>query len=161
MFLKFLAVGAVSFFIAEFALFLLYDVLPVLPDHGTRFAVGPLSHPDISLLLASVVAVEIAIIFKFYAHEHWTFPHRPQPGATVARFLKFNASCILSPIITISTVNILTPAFGISPYIAVSIGTLLGFVANWYFSAHLIWRHREPTASPESLDFQEGPGFRP
>lgn len=160
-FVKFMAVGAVSFLIAEVGLFLLYDVLPILPDHGTRFAIGPLSHPDISLLLASIVAVEIAIVFKFYAHEHWTFPHRPQPEATVIRFLKFNASCILSPIITIVTVNILTPTFGISPYISVSVGTVLGFTANWYFSAHLIWRHREAAAPAGVMEPHDDSGLRP
>lgn len=142
-FIRFISVGAVAFVIAEIAMFLLYDLLPVLPDHHTQASIGPLTHPDISLLIASVIAVEIAIVFKFYAHEHWTFPHRRQPELAVIRFLKFNASCILSPIITVATVNVLTPAFGISPYIAISVGTMFGFLINWYFSAYLIWRHHD------------------
>jgi putative flippase GtrA len=138
-FLRFIAVGAVAFVINELALFVLYDVL--LP-HDRKASLGPITHPDASLLIASVIAVEIAIVFKFYAHEHWTFPHRPQPEWAVLRFLKFNASCILSPIITVATVNVLTPVFGISPYISLAIGTVFGFLVNWYFSAYLIWRHR-------------------
>ena len=121
-FVRFISVGAVAFVIAEIAMFLLYDLLPVLPDHDTKVSIGPLT-PNVSLLIASVIAVEIAIVFKFYAHEHWTFPDRRQPELAVVRFLKFNASCILSPIITVATVNVLTPAFGISPYVAVSVGT--------------------------------------
>jgi putative flippase GtrA len=141
-FVKFISVGAVAFVIAEICLFLLYDVLPVLPDHDTRVSIGPVSHPDIRLLIASVIAVETAIVFKFYAHEHWTFPHRPQKGSAVVRFLKFNVSSILSPIITVLTVSVLTTAAGVSPYVSLSIGTFLGFMLNWYFSAYLIWRHQ-------------------
>jgi hypothetical protein len=118
-------VGAAAFVIAEIAMFLLYDLLPVLPDHNTEASIGPLTHPNISLLIASVIAVEIAIVFKFYAHEHWTFPDRRRPESAVVRFLKFNASCILSPI-TVATVNVLT-FIRHQSYVAVSIGTMFGF----------------------------------
>lgn len=140
-FLKFLVVGAIAFVINQVALLLLYDVLPVLPARDRDFDFAVFTHPDIRLLLASAMAVEASIVFKFYALEHWTFRDRPRRGWAPYRFLQFNASCALSPLITVTTVNVLTPVFGISPYISNTVGTLFGFAANWAFSAYLIWPH--------------------
>lgn len=142
-FLKFIVVGAIAYFINQGALLLLYDVLPVLPARDRDFDLGLFTHPDIRLLLASAMAVETSIVFKFYALENWTFRDRARRGWGLYRFLQFNASCILSPIITVTTVNVLTPVFGISPYISNTIGTVFGFAANWAFSAYLIWPHTQ------------------
>ena len=138
-FLKFLLVGGIAFVINQAALLLLYDVLPILPARDSDFDFGLFTHPDIRLLLASALAVEVAIVFKFYALEHWTFRSRPRRGWGPVRFLQFNVTSIVGPIIIVSTVNVLTPVFGISPYVSLSIGTLAGFLANWAFSAYLIW----------------------
>ncbi len=138
-FLKFLVVGGVAFVINQAALLLLYDILPILPAHDRDFDFGLFTHPDIRLLLASALAVQVSIVFKFFALENWTFRDRPRRGWGLARFLQFNATCIVSPIIVVSTVNVLTPVFGISPYISLSVGTVFGFLANWAFSAYLIW----------------------
>lgn len=148
-FLKFLLVGGIAFVINQAALLLLYDVLPVLPARDSDFDFGLFTHPDIRLLLASALAVEVAIVFKFYALEHWTFRARPRRGWGPVRFLQFNVTSILGPIIIVSTVNVLTPVFGISPYISLSIGTLAGFLANWAFSAYLIWPLARSKASAD------------
>ena len=147
-FLKFLLVGGIAFLINEATLALLYDVLPVLPARDRELDLGFFTHPDVRLLLASALAVEAAIVFKFYALENWTFRDRPRRGWGPVRFLQFNASCIFSPIIVVVTVNALTPVFGISPYISLVIGTLAGFLANWAFRAYLIW----PLARSETGD---------
>ncbi len=148
-FLKFLLVGGIAFVINQAALLLLYDVLPVLPARNSEFDFGLFTHPDIRLLLASALAVEVAIVFKFYALEHWTFRDRPRRGWGPVRFMQFNVTSILGPIIIVSTVNVLTPVFGISPYISLSIGTLAGFLANWAFSAYLIWPLARSKASAD------------
>jgi len=141
-FLKFLLVGGIAYIISQAALLLFYDVLPVLPVLPARdsdFDFGLFTHPDIRLLLASALAVEVAIVFKFYALENWTFRDRPRRGWGPIRFLRFNATSIAGTILTVATVNVLTPVFGISPYISLSIGVLVGFLANWGFSAYFIW----------------------
>ena len=138
-FLKFVLVGGIAFVIDQAALLLLYDILPVLPARGRDFDFGLFRHPDIRLLLASALAVEVSIVFKFYALERWTFRDRPRRGWGLTRFMQFNASCFVGSVIVVATVNVLTPVFGISPYISLSIGTLLGFLANWAFSSYLIW----------------------
>ncbi len=138
-FLRFLLVGGIVFVINQAALLLFYDVLPVLPARDSDFDFGLFTHPDIRLLLASALAVEVAIVVKFFALENWTFRDRPRRGLRPIRFLRFNATSIVGPIIVVATVNVLTPVFGISPYISLSIGVLAGFLANWAFSAYLIW----------------------
>ncbi|HEY5639346.1 MAG TPA: GtrA family protein [Dehalococcoidia bacterium] len=138
-FLRFLLVGGIAFVLNQAALLLLYDVLPVLPARDREFDFGLFTHPDIRLLLASGLAVQAAIVLKFYALENWTFRDRPRHGWGLARFLQFNASCIVSPLIVVTTVNVLTPVFGISPYLSTTAGTVFGFLANWAFSAYLIW----------------------
>lgn len=138
-FLKFLFVGGVIFVINQAALLLFYDILPVLPVRDRNFDFVLFTHPDIRLLLASALAVEVSIVFKFYALERWTFRDRPRHGWGPVRFLRFNASCIVGSVIIVATVNVLTPVFGISPYLSNTAGTLLGFSANWLFSTYLIW----------------------
>ena len=66
----------------------------------------------------------------------------------LARFLRFNASCIVGSVIIVTTVNVLTPVFGIRPYLSNTAGTLLGFSANWLFSTDLIWPLARSEASP-------------
>jgi putative flippase GtrA len=147
-FVRFLVVGGVAFVINQIALLLLYDVLPVLPDKNTSTDFGLFTHPDVRLLLASALAVETAIVFKFYALERWTFRDRPRRGWGPYRFLQFNASCVLSPLIVVATVNVMTPVFGISPYISTTVGTLASFMVNWVLSAYVIWPHlREADAA--------------
>ncbi|HUF54557.1 MAG TPA: GtrA family protein [Dehalococcoidia bacterium] len=148
-FVKFLVVGGIAFWINVAGLSLFYDILPVLPAKDTDADFGFFTHPDIRLLIASIIAVEFAVIFKFFALERWTFRNRPRRGWMPYRFLKFNLSAILSPAIVVVTVNVLTPVFGISPYISTAIGTIIGFMANYLFSAYIIWPHlREPEKAP-------------
>lgn len=143
-FAKFLVVGAIAYVITQAGLLLLYDVLPLLPEKDTRVGFVLFTHPDIRLLIASALAVEMAILFKFYANEHWTFTDRKRHGWFGARLFWFNISCLASAAITVGAVNVLTPVFDVSPYIANTIGTLLGFMANYLVSAYIIWPHRHP-----------------
>lgn len=140
-FVKFIIVGGIAFIINQAGLALFYDVLPVLPAKDTHTDFGLFTHPDIRLLIASIIGVEMAVVFKFFALERWTFRNRPRRGWAPYRFLKFNVSAVLSPAIVVITVNVMTPVFGISPYISTTIGTLAGFMANYLFSAYIIWPH--------------------
>lgn len=138
---KFLIVGGIGFLINTAMLWLLYDspVFWFLPDRDTRFHLLLFTHPDIRLLISSVGAVQAAIIAQFNLHERWTYRRRPRRGWIVARFVKFNASSIISPIIVVVTVNVLTPVFGISPYISNAIGVLIGVTWNWILNSLFIW----------------------
>lgn len=141
-FAKFFAAGTAAYFVAQGVLFLFYDVLPVLPAKDTRVDLLLFSHPDVRLLIASALSVEIAIIFKFFVVEHWTFTDRGRHGWLGARMLKFNIGSVASALITLGVVNVLTPVFGLSPYISNTIGAFVGFMSNWAIAAYIIWPHK-------------------
>jgi putative flippase GtrA len=145
-FVRFLAVGGIAYVITQIALALFYDVLPLLPSKDDRTDLG-LFRLETRLFLASAIAVEAAIIFKFFANERWAFAGRQRTSWIGFRLLAFNVSCLASSAATIATVNVLTPVFDLSPYIANTVGTLLGFMVNYAVSAHLIWPHHQRGAS--------------
>lgn len=146
--LKFLFVGALAYFVNQAALFLLYDVAPFFPDKDTGVDLFLFTYPDLRLLITSFLAVQCAIVFKFGVHEHWTFRDRRRDSGIVTRFIQFNLSSFLSPLVNLAAVNILTPVFDISPYISNTIGTILGFAVNWLLSVHIIWPHKEESDAP-------------
>ncbi len=154
-FVKFVIVGGVGFVIFQLFLFLVYDspVFWFLPGQDTTTDLGLFTHSDIRLLIASIVAVEIAIICQFNLHDRWTFRWRPRAGWIGQRFIKFQLSSIMSPIIVVVTVNALTPALRdaagdgtfigtLAPYISSAIGVLLGFAWNWTLNSLIIWPHQ-------------------
>lgn len=147
---KFLIVGSIGYLINQFTLFLLYDspVFWFLPAKDTQVSLGLFNHPDIRLLLSSVVAVEVAIFFQFNSHERWTFRDRARKGWILLRFLKFNLTSAVSPIIVVVTVNTLTPLFGISPYISNTIGIAAGVTWNWTWNTLVIWPRAEGLGAP-------------
>jgi putative flippase GtrA len=115
-------------------------------------------HTDIRLLVASIVAVEVAIVSQFNFHERWTFRDRNRAGWLVKRFFKYNASSIVSPIITVVTVNVLTPIihdntsngtviYALAPYLANTLGVLMGFTWNWTLNSLVIWPHHRDEAA--------------
>jgi putative flippase GtrA len=148
---KFLIVGGIGFVINQFFLFLFYDspVFWFFPDKHADVNLGLFTNGDARLLISSILAVEFAIVFQFNAHERWTFRNRPRNGWIGKRFVKFNVSSAISPIIVVVATNALTPVldgtFGVlSPYIANGIGVLLGFSWNWGLNSLVIWpRQRE------------------
>lgn len=150
--IKFLIVGGIGFLINQFFLFLLYDttIFSFLPAKGSDADLVLFEHTDVRLLVASVIAVEIAIVAQFNFHDRWTFRHRNRDGNVLKRFAKFNLSSIVSPIIIVVTVNVLTPMLRdgpddsstvgvLAPYIAATVGVLLGFIWNWTFTSVVIW----------------------
>jgi putative flippase GtrA len=154
-FVKFVIVGGVGFLIFQFFLFLVYDapLFWFLPGQHTPVDFGLFTLSDIRLLIASIVAVEIAIISQFNLHDRWTFRWRPREGWIGQRFIKFQVSSIMSPIIVVVTVNALTPALRnaaddesligtLAPYMSSAVGVLMGFVWNWTLNSMIIWPHQ-------------------
>lgn len=151
--IKFVIVGGIGFVIYQAMFWLLYDspVFWFFPDKDTRVDLLLLHHPDIRLLLASVIGVEVAIFFQFNSHDRWTFRNRNREGNLLARFLKFNATSFVSPLIIVATVNVMTPLTGVTPYFWNLVGVALGFIWNWTVNSFVIWphfRHKEVETEP-------------
>ncbi len=145
MFIRFIIVGGVAYLINQFMLYMLYDspVFGFLPGQDTGLNLGLFRHPDIRLLISSVMAVEMAIVFQFNAHERWTFCDRERKGWGPLRFLKFNLAAAASPIIVIVSINTLTPLLNFSPYLSNTIGILIGFLWNWTWNTLVIWPQKD------------------
>jgi putative flippase GtrA len=150
--IKFLIVGGMAFFIYQVALAAFYEtsLLWFLPDKGTETDLGLFTIPDTRLLISSVLAIELAVLFQFNSHERWTFRNRRQDGWIGYRFLKFNLSSIISPTIIVITTNALTAIAGWPPYFSAAVGVLLGFVWNWTVGSRIIWPHRRRDLPSES-----------
>jgi putative flippase GtrA len=152
---KFLIVGGIGFLINQFVLFLSYDspLLWFFPEKHTHLDLALLTAADSRLLFASIMAVEVAIICQFNFHERWTFRKRNRGGNIFARFAKYNLSAAVSPLITVICVNTLTPVFRdaagsdsligrFAPYMANTVGVLLGFSWNYALNTLVIWPHQ-------------------
>jgi putative flippase GtrA len=144
---RFLTVGGVSYVVNQALLFILYDhgFPPLL--RASAASVGPF---DSSLLLASLVALEISILVRFALNDCWTFRDR-RGKSLAARFYQHNVSSFGSPVIALAAVNILTPLLGMSYLIANSIGILLGLAWNWFWSVRVIWAETTEWVSPRTL----------
>jgi len=146
-FIKFAIVGSFGYLVNQFFLFLFYDspAFAFLPEKDTSAAIVFFTHPDVRLLIATIVAVEVSILSNFFWHNVWTFSDREQRLPMALRFVAFNITSIGSPIISVATVNVLTPKFGVNPYLANTVGIALGMVWNWLWNAQVIWRKgKEP-----------------
>jgi putative flippase GtrA len=123
------------------AFYFFYDspAASILPGKDSEANLGFVTHPDSRLLVASILAVEAAIVFKFFVHERWTFRREPRTGWIGGRLVQFNISSALAAAIPIATINVLSAAMGVSPYVAMFAGVMIGFGLNWLWSAHRIW----------------------
>lgn len=150
-FVKFLLVGAAAAVANYVALYLLYDapLFGFLPAKDAEVDLGFVTHPDARLLIASIAAVEAAILFKFVWSEGWIFRDRRAEGVLWARMVHFNVSCAASAVLTVGVTNVLTTVFGITPYVSTAVGVLCGFMLNWLWSAKLVWPERSTAAAAD------------
>jgi len=157
--IKFLMVGGIGFLIYQFFLLAFYTLptLWFLPDKETTIDPLPFGLPELGLrlLIVSIVALELAIVFQFSSHERWTFRNRNRAGWVVARFLKFNLNSSFSIIAILGMTNVLSAVLGVmnlgigpvdidmSPYVSSLAGVLIGFCWNWTLNSLVIWpKHR-------------------
>src|SRR3990170_3097860 len=82
--IKFVMVGGTAFLIYQFFLLMFYTlpVLWFLPDKEATIDPLPFGLPELGLrlLIVSIVALELAIVFQFRSHERWTFRSRNRAG---------------------------------------------------------------------------------
>lgn len=149
-FVRFLTVGTVSYFINAVVLGLLYRgniySLPVLKESILSFlptaenAPKFLSIPIDRLLIASVISIELAIIFNFFAHENWTFRNRPRSNLAIRRLLKFNISSIASPLIQIASILFFHHVLRQNEQVGLAVGVVAGLFVNYTINSLWIWK---------------------
>lgn len=140
--IKFLIVGTIGFFINAAVLYILDDTSAgyFLPPQDVAGRVLFFPIKDLRLFWASIIAVEISIICLFFFHERWTFKDRDRSGHPIKRFSRFNITALGSPVISVVSINVLTPHFGLPKIISLAIGTIIGLFYNYTMNILVIWR---------------------
>jgi putative flippase GtrA len=116
--LKFGAVGATGVIINTSALYVLSRWL------------------GLPLLLASAIAVELAIVSNFFWNNRWTFSCR---SPSLVRFAKFNAVSLMGLALNVTIVWGLTRT-GLYFLIANLVGIGVGVAVNYACSVVWVWR---------------------
>jgi len=116
--LKFGAVGATGVIINTSALYVLSRWL------------------GLPLLLASAIAVELAIVSNFFWNNRWTFACR---SSSLVRFAKFNAVSLVGLTLNVTIVWGLTRT-GLYFLIANLVGIGVGVAVNYACSVAWVWR---------------------
>lgn len=86
------------------------------------------------LMVASPLAVEVAIIHNFVWNEHWTFGAR---NFSLARLGKFNLTSLGGLLITSGVLYLLVVYAGLHYLVANLIG--IGTATAWNFALSLLW----------------------
>jgi len=119
-FLKFSFVGTTGVVVNTLALFLLYQMV------------------GLPLLMASPLAIELAIANNFLLNDRWTFH---QNGHSVSRFLKFNLVSLGGLVIAAGTLYALVQFEGVHYLLANLVG--IGLATLWNFFVNLVWTWRQ------------------
>ena len=93
----------------------------------------------LSEAVAGIIAIEASILSNFTLNDLWTFRSRRR-GSLLWRLVKYHLSVALGAIVMYSTYLTLTLLVGLSPYLSMFIGILLGFIANYSLSEIIVWR---------------------
>jgi len=93
------------------------------------------SWAGLSLVVASVLAVELAAISNYLLNDTWTFAARSR---SLRRFAKFNTASLAGLGLNVLSVLVLT-RLGLYLLVADLIGIAVGFAANYALSVRWVW----------------------
>ena len=96
----------------------------------------------VNYLVATVIAVEGAVIHNFIWHERWTWAHRvPVAGGTAGRFLRFNAgNGLVSLAGNVFLMWLLVSRFHTNYVIANVTAIVICSIANFFIGERLVYR---------------------
>ena len=150
MFIKFLMVGTGGYLVNAIFLGLL--------NRGQIYSLKILSEPILSfvpthqqaskflflnvdrLFVASIISIELSIIFNFLFHDNWTFKIRKKDGLLITRFLKFNLTSAGSPVIQLISILVAFRIFSLHEQIGLAIGIAIGLFVNYLANTLWIWK---------------------
>ncbi|KKS04155.1 MAG: Dolichyl-phosphate beta-D-mannosyltransferase [Candidatus Curtissbacteria bacterium GW2011_GWA2_41_24] len=100
------------------------------------------------LFIASIISIELSIIFNFVFHENWTFKSRSHSGSIIVRFLKFNLTSIASPIIQLTSILIFARILNLHEQAGLAVGVIIGLFFNYFVNVIWIWKARPSQPKP-------------
>lgn len=115
------------------AKFALVGASGAVVNSAVLYALHEWSH--LPLLVASVLAVEAAVISNYLLNDRWTFAAR---NRSLRRFARFNLSSLGGLAVNVLAVSVLS-RFGLHFLLANLIGIAAGFAANFALSSTWVW----------------------
>jgi dolichol-phosphate mannosyltransferase len=132
-FVKFMAVGTSGVIVNLGAYYLL-----------TRFG-------DLSLTLASPLAIEASILWNFLLNDRWTFRHRETDGGGAVRLGRFHAVSVIAGVVNYGLLIALA-ALGWWDMLANLVGIVLGGTAKFAVNSSWTWREQATTPVAASVE---------
>ncbi len=123
-FIKFCIVGTSGFFVNQFFLWFLTEII------------------GIYYIFSSIFAIELAIGNNFFWNNLWTFKDRKvsDKKKIVKRFVKYNITCWGGDFLNVIILYILTEFFGIYYLVSNIIGILIAVIAKYSISFSWVFK---------------------
>lgn len=120
--IKFMIVGATGILVNE-------GILYYLVENGVK------------LIYASPLAIESSIISNHLLNFTWTFKTRSNKKIStyLASLIKYHASVLLGALVNFASLILFT-SLGFHYLLSNILGIILGFISNYLFSEHIVWR---------------------
>jgi putative flippase GtrA len=113
----------------------------------------------VQYLVATALAVEIAVLHNFVWHERWTWGDRSGPGVA-ARLLRFNlGNGLVSIVVNVALMRLLAGHFHMHYLVANLLAIAAGAAANFAIGHWWVFR-RQPTPSAARNTSAPAPVFR-
>lgn len=143
MLLRFALVGGSGYLVYQAILFAMYDssLFRFLPAKDTGATIVFFTHGDVRLLITTLIATAVVLVWVFTGHNFWTFRDRNLVHKPVwLRFGQFVPTALTASAIVAVTVNVVVLQFDTYHFVALPIGIALAGVWDLLWYTRLIWR---------------------
>jgi dolichol-phosphate mannosyltransferase len=124
----------------HFIRFCIVGTSGIVVNTAILYALSSLAGMDYKL--ASVLAIEAAVITNFLLNDAWTFESAGKKGK-FSRFLSFNVISIVGALINWGVLVGLTELAGVYYLVANLIGILVGFLWNYFANVRFTWKTKK------------------
>lgn len=151
--LRFALVGGSGYLVYQAILFVMYDssLFWFLPSKDTKATIVFFTHGDVRLLITTLLATAVVLVWVFTGHNLWTFGDRnPARKPVWLRFGQFLATGLVASAIVTATVNVLVVQFDAYHFVALPIGIALAGIWDWLLYTQFIWRRAKRTHAADA-----------
>jgi dolichol-phosphate mannosyltransferase len=108
----------------------------------------------IPIEIASLLAIELSILWNFILNELWTFEKRVREITILSRLLRFHVVCCAAAASNYSILLLLVKVFGIWDILSNLIGIAFGALLNYSLNSLWTWKEAE-SKTPAEKEFCE------
>ncbi|MET1101949.1 MAG: glycosyltransferase family 2 protein [Pyrodictiaceae archaeon] len=97
----------------------------------------------LNVLVSYPLAIEASIVNNFIWNDLWVFSSRRSERGFYVRLAKYHGAVAIGALTNYTTFAILHVLASVEKYLASLLGILLGFLANYLFSEHVVWGYKK------------------